>query len=450
MRNLASNYERRVQTLLILMFLAVLTVSLLMTRLALNDALIPLGLVYAVLYLALAWRSRTAAMTMVYIAALFPWDIGGEGVALGIGELHLTLLTLLVVVDFVTKRWPLPRNPLYVPVAIYLMICTISSVQNFRGKYATVSLLQMVLYFLITTAVFSCFLTEARQYRRVLYGIVFGGMFLAVSAVVSAVLTGSNYFLGMHKNAIGGALSYAVIICAELWFAARGSHARARLSIALSIICVGLLLSLSRGGWLCAIMGLMVILLLRGDLKLFFKVFGVLTPVVIVCWILLPDDSKIYAFNTDIKAANYQARLDSIEYARAQFEAAPWLGQGVGLRKTYDATNVVWLTLAETGLLGLAGFTFIHVSFFVMAIKARLRIHASDPRFSMLAVGMGLLCGKFIHGCVDHYWSRGSLLVVWGGVGMAIAAYYSIMRDPQPDNLPTTALVHSAVGEANI
>ncbi|MEI8195592.1 MAG: O-antigen ligase family protein [Phycisphaerae bacterium] len=442
MRDLLSHDERRTRALLVTMFLAVLTVSIFLTRLALNDALVPLGLVYAVLYLALAWRSRTAAMAMVYIAALFPWDVGGEGVALGIGELHLTLLTLLVIVDFVTHRWPPPRNPLYVPVLIYMMICIISSVQNFRDKYAVVSLVQMVLYFLITTVVFSCFLTDVKQYRRVLHGIIFGGVFLAASAMV----TQSNYFLGMHKNAIGGALSYAVIICAELWFSAADSRARARLGIALAIISSGLLLSLSRGGWLCAIMGLMVILLLRGDMKLFFKVFAFLTPVIVVCWILLPDDSKIYAFNTDIKAANYQERLKSIDYARGQFESAPLLGQGVGLRKTYDATNVVWLTLAETGILGLAGFALIHVSFVVMTIKARLRIHASDPRFSLLAIGLGLLCGKFIHGCVDHYWSRGSLLIVWGGVGMAIAAYYSILRDPRPSTVSMGEMVAGPAG----
>jgi len=37
---------------------------------------------------------------------------------------------------------------------------------------------------------------------------------------VASVITRQEYVAGMHKNAVGTNLSYAVVICAELWFAA--------------------------------------------------------------------------------------------------------------------------------------------------------------------------------------------------------------------------------------
>lgn len=391
-----------------------------------------LGLLYIVTFMMLAWKFRTAAMFCIYLSALFPVDIGGAGVAVGIGELHLALITVLLILDFVIQRWPIPRNPLYIPVAFYIGICIISSMYHPRGTAMIISIVQMFLYFIITTAVFSNFLPHTYQHLRVVQSIIYGGIFLACGIM----MTGSNYFLDMHKNAIGGALSYAIVICLELWYSAPWSRYKSFLLLALAIIAVGLFHTLSRGGWMGAVVGMLTVIILRGDIRFLIKVLLVMIPVVCLSWTQLPEEQRFYIFSFDVSQANIRDRLDTIMETQKYFDRAPLIGFGVGLRKTLDATNIVWITLAETGILGFLGFLGVHLAMLIMAIKACRLLDPKDPRYSLVVIGTGLVFGKVVHGCVDHYWSRGSLLVVWGAAGMAIAAYYSALRDARQE-VPT-------------
>jgi hypothetical protein len=38
-----------------------------------------------------------------------------------------------------------------------------------------------------------------------------------------------------------------------------------------------------------------------------------------------------------------------------------------------------------------------------------------------VALAGGLVLGKLAHGLVDHYWSRGALMIAWAMVGMALS-----------------------------
>ena len=112
-----------------------------------------------------------------------------------------------------------------------------------------------------------------------------------------------------------------------------------------------------------------------------------------------------------------------------QIKASPILGVGVGLRKQYDATNVVMSTLAETGVLGLVAFAAIFGTLFWMAWKAQRKVGRDDPNFSLMAAGTAVVFGKLLHGCVDHYWSRG-IVPVWAGAGLVVFAYNYARRLP--------------------
>ncbi len=88
-------------------------------------------------------------------------------------------------------------------------------------------------------------------------------------------------------------------------------------------------------------------------------------------------------------------------------------------------------TLAETGMLGLIAFLSIFGVLLWMAWKAQKRIARTDPVFSLLVIGVALMFGKFCHGLVDHYWSRG-IIPVWAGAGLVCFAYsYSQRNNPQ-------------------
>ena len=108
-------------------------------------------------------------------------------------------------------------------------------------------------------------------------------------------------------------------------------------------------------------------------------------------------------------------------------QSSPVLGTGVGLRKMYDATNVLMSTLAETGIVGLAAFLSIFIAFIPAAWKKR-KLVAPD-KMIFVNMGIALTASSLVHGCVDHYWNRG-LLVVWSAVGMSINAMSRAGRPP--------------------
>ena len=195
--------------------------------------------------------------------------------------------------------------------------------------------------------------------------------------------------------------------------------------IILALSSAGLILSVSRGAWLATTVGVCFILALRREFKLLAQLGTVLCLLVALAWQLLPAEKKEYALSFDSSRVNIAARYKSIDAAQGYFEQSPWIGVGVGLRKELDATNIFWFTLAETGIIGLIAFGGIHVVYLRMIWVTHKRVPRTDTRFSILAVGGALVLGKLAHGMVDHYWSRGHLLIAWAAAGMATSVYYS-------------------------
>jgi len=142
----------------------------------------------------------------------------------------------------------------------------------------------------------------------------------------------------------------------------------------------------------------------------------------------LPQEKREYALGFERSRFNIEARFRSFDFAKEQWLSSPFWGVGVGLRKQYDATNVVMLTLAETGVPGLAGFLAVHATFFALVLRIRRQVRQSDRLFTLLVLGVALLTAKLMHGMVDHYWSRGPIVVAWASVGMSLAVYYSLQR----------------------
>ncbi len=235
------------------------------------------------------------------------------------------------------------------------------------------------------------------------------------------VYTRSNYLFEIHKNNMGSTLACAAILCVELWLASQGRRRPLLLKIAVVIIPLGLVITVSRGAWIGALVGSLFILLMRGRVKAALRVSYFVIPVLMLGWWLLPEDRKEYA--TATSGESIAAREISANYAFRQIAQNPIIGVGLGLRKEYDATNIILATLAETGILGLTTFLWIQFAAVRMGWKARGRITQSTPAFSLLAIGPALMIAKVLHGCVDHYWGRGALLIVYAGVGLSSAIY---------------------------
>jgi hypothetical protein len=388
------------------------------------------AILYVLLYWAVGWKWPKVPLMLIFALAPFQNDISGTlameperpdqqvggGPHFSIAEINL-LLTLPL---FIFRRRPMLFGPIFVPTLIYLGIGLVCSLNNWRPT-SMVSLIQMGMYLVISVLVFTSFARSAEDFRFAMIGLVCVG-----SIIASAVLiTRSGYVLNLHKNGVGGSLAATVIVAAELWFSARTSRQRWIFGALLALLVAGLFFSLSRGGWLGAMCGVGLLLLMRREFTMLIRLSAFMVPLVALCWVLLPEQAKNYATGFDREDNwNIRMRFMSLDFAKSQFESSPVLGVGVGLRKEYDATNVFMLTLAETGVVGMAAFLYLHIAMALMVWRARRFAPRDDMLFTALALGGALVLSKFIHGMVDHYWSRGALMIAWASAGMATHAWF--------------------------
>jgi hypothetical protein len=101
---------------------------------------------------------------------------------------------------------------------------------------------------------------------------------------------------------------------------------------------------------------------------------------------------------------------------------------GISLRKVIDATNIVCVSLAESGVLGFGTFALMHFAVLRSAWKTQKMIPRSDMLYSPVALGGALVIARLTHGLVDHYWSRGPILQAWAAAGMCTAVYFHVRK----------------------
>jgi len=176
-----------------------------------------------------------------------------------------------------------------------------------------------------------------------------------------------------------------------------------------------------------------VLFLLRRQYTVLARMLVVLVPVIAVGWFFMPQESREYATGFESSRENISARYKSFDFALDNWKENRVYGVGVGLRKQYDATNVAMLTLAESGILGLVALLAIHVAFFRMIWRTQAAIPRDHALYSLLAIGAALVTDKLLHGMVDHYWSRGPIMMAWASAGMATAVYYRMRTQQKED-----------------
>jgi hypothetical protein len=294
------------------------------------------------------------------------------------------------------------------------------------GKVAVVSFMQVVLYYVLVVWIFAQMPRTTKDYEPALFGLLIVGMALAIVAVA----TRQMYILGLHKNSLGQSLACTLMVAFELLLSSRTRTRQKALLFSMALLSAGLFFSMSRGGWMAAGLGITFILVLRKNLKLLLQVVVVIAPVIALCWQLIPAERKSYVMEIsgERKFSSYYFRLENIKWAKARFEKSPVFGSGLGIRKLHDATNLVWYTLAETGIVGLVAFTLLHGSIFWMVFWTARKLQPREDGFSGVALGGAIILGKLAHGMLDHFWSRGHLLIACAAIGMATRAYF-LVRD---------------------
>ena len=391
------------------------------------------GLAFALLFIPLAFSQPRVALMLIFatvpLLQTVPLHIP---VHLSISELCLALFLPIALLKTAQMGKPIRLGPTLWPTLIYLALCLFSSVLYPHWHLlALKAYAEMVVFIVIAPMVCASFPGDTDDLRFSLEGAVGG---LAILAVL-VLLTHFHYPSGNNKNAAWGAsFGAGFAIAMELWLAARIANRRkaARwLAAALTLIGMALFMSLSRGGWLEGLSGCMIILALRRRFVLMFRAAIILLPLLVILFVLLPHKKQNYAFNFSTKAGDIKPRIKLIHYAVKEFEVHPVTGVGVGLRKEVDPTNLFLITLAETGVQGLIAFLAIYFVIIRTAWKDHKMLSQADPRFTLVALGGALVVGRFVHGMVDEYWLRGSIVWAWSAVGMLAAVDYELRRRPR-------------------
>ncbi|MDP9173950.1 MAG: O-antigen ligase family protein [Planctomycetota bacterium] len=406
-------------------------VGLVATYVGLTQPIIGAGIAYVFGFLILAWYRPEIALMLCFAIAPLQNDLSGDRDTeshgkFSISEVNIMLTSLVFAAKCVqARRWP-SMGALAIPMFLHFAVCTFSSIQHWRAN-TNVSMIQMVLYMVITLMLFKSMAKVGEDFHLALHGLAIVGVLLAIASLSQTAST-----IGLSKNGIGASIASSVVVGAELWSRSKSRRGRWLLGVAVLIMSAGLLQTLSRGAWLSTLTAIVTICLIRRDYRLLLRLLLLMGPLLAICWLALPDKSKEYATGFTSDHENIRARYVSMGYALDKFSQNPAYGLGVGLRKEYDATNIVFATLAETGVLGLATFLLIHVVLFVVMFRTQAQLSPSDPVYSLPALGAGLLFGKLINGMVDHYWSRGALTMAWAAAGMSLsAAHWVYLRNKQ-------------------
>ena len=367
---------------------------------------------YALCFWTVGACSSRWTLALIFAAIPFQNDISnGMGpLKFSLAEINLLLSLPLVLI----KSRRLRLGPTFLPACLYLGVCAFSALGQWRPSTAQ-SIVQVGMFTVVLVAVFASLARSADDYRLAFDGLIVVATFLAVSVFA----TGSSYVYGLNKNGVGASLASTFVIALELWMSERRGKRKWFYLLTMTIIVLGCLATVSRGAWLTAISGGFVILALRGQIGLAVRCTLVMIPLLAIGWHFLPQESREYATGFGQERTNIQLRYESIDYAWKLFVHNPLQGAGMGLRKDYDATNVLLLCLAETGVPGLLTFLGLNATVVFMVQRTLRQVPTHTMASSVLVLAPALIIGKFMHGLVDHYWSRGSLTAAWATVGMA-------------------------------
>ena len=367
---------------------------------------------YALFFWTVAACSSRWALALIFAVIPFQNDVSnGMGpLKFSLAEINLLLSLPMVLI----KSRHLRLGPTFLPACLYLSVCAFSALGQWRSSTAQ-SIVQAAVFTVVLVAVFASLGRTAEDYRLAFNGLIVVAVFLAVSVFA----TGSSYVYGLNKNGVGASLASTFVIALEMWMSERRGKAKSFYLFTMTIIALGCLATVSRGAWLTAISGGFVILALRGQIGLALRCTVVMIPLLVIGWHFLPQESREYATGFGQERTNIQLRYESIDYAWKLFVNNPIQGAGMGLRKDYDATNILLLCLAETGVPGLLTFLGLNAAVIFMGLGTLRRVPPQTMASSVLVLAPALIAGKFMHGLVDHYWSRGSLTAAWATVGMA-------------------------------
>jgi len=398
-----------------------------------------------------------------------PWSIAGA-------QTCLAVALMAWVVKLVASRGRgFQRTPMDLPILAFLgieLLSVLLSPNLLRGLWALRQEWIVLLFFLVVNNVH-----DQRFARRIL------DLLVAVTSIVCLyaiwqhfagwdlyrcrplVFDGNAFHvIGLFGNHLtfGGYVMVVLLTSGCLFFGGTKGRRRIYFGLASLILSLALIWSYTRSAWLGLVGGIMGIGLLRGRKTLALVLIGI----VIVAGLLVLLQPSI---RLRMKATADALQDPTVKPKRIQMWSAsvkiirdhPLLGVGVGRMKMSmvaygchlgyahphnDLLNVA----AQAGLLGLAAFLWIWLTFLTMA--ARCWSHQQSRGFSgsLTTAGFGLMIAFLVAGLFQCYYTDAEDgMILWFLLGLVTAVckleggYGGVSSDP-----PRLKSVESRKGKA--
>ncbi len=326
-------------------------------------------------------------------------------------------------------------------VVLFILIAALSVNRAIHPLKGAKDILQLMEYFVAAFMIFAT-IPDRERLRRVM------DVFLIVATVV--ILLGTVHYLLPNvtdfkvrstfgnRNVFGGYLALVTPLMAGIALYETSTWRRVWL---LSMVTFALLITLSGGTLIAIVLTLAVLCAMRG--KPAFIAFATICTVILI--LILPRlprhndvalDESTRLFNDKNEVS---LRYTEWQAAMVMTSEHPWLGVGIGNyqdniggyfgvlpRPTgvveHDSENLYMVIASSTGLLGLAAFLGILLTFGIMA--ARQFFSPSNPRDRGLALG---LLGAILSFALCGIWHP--LLVRGIGIPLTITFALAFLMD---------------------
>lgn len=427
--------------------------------------LVVAGIMGAVVF---AFAFREPAWGLLLLTFFLPFERLGAielaGFTVRISQLMLIVTTLAWFAKLVWKRqYPPVRNPLLIPLGLFLIINIISLPGSLNLQRSLI-----VLGFTIFTA-FLAFLVPMLVNNEIRVRKVV--TFLLISFVIVSLFGLFQFagdMLGLPTSLTGlrdlytkGILGFTRVqstayeplyfanylliplsMIFALFLSGRNLIKSGWLIILFSLGAVNLVLTVSRGGYAAAAIAIFVVSLfyLRRILNL-RNIVIMVAAVVIIGWVVVKTlglggglftiDKFQGHISNAFYGASYTERVDTFDSAISAWREHPWLGVGVGDFGPYVAPHPAYLPkdgwkivnnefleiLAETGILGLFFFCLFLLILLVRSLKAITRTKNNYLR-ALLVGSLGAIIGILV-----QYQTFSTLYImhIWFIIGFMIA-----------------------------
>ncbi|MDY6949985.1 MAG: O-antigen ligase family protein [Thermodesulfobacteriota bacterium] len=346
------------------------------------------------------------------------------------------------------------RTPLDLPLLALFLLAALSSSFSIE-QHSSVGALVRLAHYLVLYVVVANTVRRRDQVRRLACMVVAVGGFLALFGLIKYLgelsppwwdyEVSSNGLTATfaNRNHLAGYMEMAMAVAIGLFTAARKGWQKALCAFFIFCQCVALTLSLSRGGWLSAILALGFMLCLyvvktkQSYRALMVSVVAVATVVVLTALASTPVIERLETLTPGERMGHRQGRPAVWAKTVDLIKDHPLLGTGpgtfavaftpyrpAGLNATYAYAHNDYLHfVAETGLLTLGVLLWLVAAAFYTAIG---RLRTTKSRLT-LGITLGALAGMvaiLAHSMVDfnlHIMANATLFTVLAGLVMSAA-----------------------------